>query len=57
MANPSSGISEAWRYARAALAGVAIAFVMLVGAPQSPPTYLVAIGFFAMAFVLVWADE
>jgi hypothetical protein len=50
-------IKEARRYAQAALAGVAISFVMIVADPGSPPTYVIAIGFFVAALVLVLLDR
>ncbi len=40
------------RYVQAALAGLAIAFVVFVASPVSPPTYLLAIGSFVFAGVL-----
>ncbi len=40
------------RYVQAALAGLAISFVLLVANPFTPPTYLLAIGSFVFAGVL-----
>lgn len=48
---------EAKRYARAGLAGVAIAFVMFVASPQIPITYVLAVGFFVAAGILVWVND
>ncbi len=53
MSDQDGGTSEAMRYARAAAAGIAVAFVLLVGNPGTPPSYLLAIGAFAMALVLI----
>lgn len=50
-------VLEARRYARAVAAGVAIAFVMLVAAPETPLTYPLAVGFFVAAGVLIWIDD
>ena len=52
---PAGG--ERRRYVRAFLAGLAIVFVLLVAAPQSPPTYVLGIGFFVVAIVIVWGHE
>lgn len=49
--------NEARRYLEAAAGGLAIALVILVAAPQTSPTYLIAMGFFTVAIVLVWGDR
>ncbi len=45
-------MSEARRYGQAAVAGVAVAFVMLVGSPGLPLTYVLAIALFVVAGVI-----
>ena len=50
-------MSELRWYGQAALAGVAIAFVMFVANPSSPLTYVLAIGFFVAALVLLLRRE
>jgi hypothetical protein len=57
MSDRPGGVSEAWRYARAAVAGVAIAFVMLVAAPQLPLSYPLAIGLYVVAGVLFLVND
>ena len=57
MSDPDGRKREIRRYLEAAAGGLAIAFVILVAAPQTSPTYLIAMGFFTVAIVLVWGDR
>ena len=57
ISDPGDRWSGARRYLEAAAGGLAIAFVILVAAPQTPPTYLIAMGFFTIAIILIWADR
>ncbi len=50
-------VLELRRYGRALAAGIGIAFVMLVAAPETPLTYPVAVGCFVTAGVLAWVDD
>ncbi len=54
---PGSEPSEAARYGRAALIGLAVIFVMFVARPEIPPSYLLGVGLFVAAGVLMLRDK